>query len=88
MSDLLPLLRSQQWEIRLVCPIASPISERCKSSPKSDFFWRIFYERFVAANGLFTSGQYVKYSPSLQTPPSVANTLLRVILGVVLRNIR
>ena len=42
MSDLLPLLRSQQWEIRLVCPIASPISERCKSSPKSDFFGEYF----------------------------------------------
>ena len=87
MSDLLPLLRSQQWEIRLVCPIASPISERCKSSPKSDF-WRIFYERFVATNGLFANGQYAKYSPLFQTLPSVANPLLRVILGVVLRNIR
>ncbi len=79
MSDLLPLLRSQQWEIRLVCPIASPISERCKSSPKSDFFWRIFYERFVAANGLFANGQYAEYSPALRPPASVANPLLKVI---------
>ena len=41
MSDLLPLLRSQQWEIRLVCPIVSNSAERCKSSPKSDFLENI-----------------------------------------------